>query len=215
MHAAVLEPDVFEDTYAEAPNLPRTTKAGKEAWAAAAEGGKDLLTTDELSQIAAIRAALLAHPAAAQALSVPGLNEATYITTDPGTGIEIKCRPDRITESGWMVDLKTTRDASSSAFAKSIANFGYHVQAAFYMHCLDILGERPKGFIIVAVEKDPPHAVQVFRISASAIQHGTREMFRCLDTLSFCELTYPPSQPWPAYNQEVVDLDLPLWAVKD
>ena len=215
VHAAVLEPLTFTELYTEAPSLSRTTKAGKEAWAAAAESGKELLTTDELAQISAICTALDRHPAASQALSVSGLNEATYITTDPGTGIGIKCRPDRITESGWLVDLKTTRDASAPAFAKSVANFGYHVQAAFYMHCLDILGERPKGFVIVAVEKEPPHAVQVFRISASAIQHGTREMFRLLGTLNDCLQTYSASEPWPAYSPEVVDLDLPPWAVKD
>jgi len=215
VHMAVLEPDLFADSYAEAPSLSRTTKAGKEAWAAAAEGGQDLLTADELAQINGMCTALQQHPAARQALNVPGINEASYITTDPGTGIGIKCRPDRLTESGWVVDLKTTRDASAAAFAKSTANFGYHVQAAFYMHCLDVLGERPKGFIIVAVEKDPPYAVQVFRIAPAAVQLGTREMFTALGTLQRCRLDYPLDQPWPAYNNEVVDLELPAWAMRD
>lgn len=214
-HMAILEPDLFACNYAEAPTISRTTKAGKEAWAAAAEGGQDLLTADEIAHVSGMRTAVQQHPAARQALNVPGLNEASYITVDPGTGIEIKCRPDRLTESGWLVDLKTTRDASAAAFAKSTATFGYHLQAAFYMHCLDVLGERPKGFIIVAVEKDPPYAVQVFRITPSAIQLGTSAMFRALAVLRQCRLDYPLANPWPAYSNEVVDLELPPWAMRD
>lgn len=213
-HMAVLEPELFADSYAEAPSLSRTTKAGKEAWAAAAEGGRELLTAIELAQINGMCTALQQHPAASKALAVPGINEASYISADPSTKLPIKCRPDRLTESGWVVDLKTTRDASAPAFTKSVVNFGYHIQAAFYMHVLDTLGERPKGFIIVAVEKEPPHAVQVFRISPEAVMYGTQEMFRHLATLQRCLTDYPLDQPWPAYSNEVVDLDLPPWAMR-
>ena len=214
IHTAVLEPDLFPTTYDEAPSLSRTTKAGKEAWAAAAEDGRELLTAEELQQISSICTALQEHPAASRALTTPGINEGTYIAADPATGIPIKCRPDRLTESGWVVDLKTTRDASTPAFSKSTANFGYHVQAAFYMHCLEVLGERPKGFLIVAVEKEAPYATQVFRLSPQAIMQGTQEMFASLGILHQCLSSFPLDQPWPAYSNEVTDLILPPWATR-
>ena len=214
VHAAVLEPALFKAEYVLAPDMPRTTKAGKEAWAAAAADGAELLTASEMGQILAMRDALLAHPAGQKILDAPGINEASFITTDPGTGIEIKCRPDRLTDSNWIVDLKTTKDASAPAFQKSVANFGYHIQAAIYMHVLDVLGQRPKGFLILAIEKDAPYAVQAFQLSADSIFQGTKEMHHHLATLKYCLTHYPITTPWPAYNNEIQELSLPSWAVK-
>ena len=215
VHMAVLEPELFLETYAEAPSLPRTTKVGKEAWAAAEADGKQLLTTAELSTIEEMHTRLWEHPAAAKALRAPGINEGSYITTCTDTGLEIKCRPDRLLESGWVVDLKTTQDASAKAFAKSTANFGYHVQAAFYMHTLRSLGANPKGFIIVAIEKSAPYAVQAFRLSEETIDYGHSEMTTQLRTLSRCKDLYSVlDAPWPAYPETVTELDLPTWATR-
>ena len=211
VHTAVLEPELFDQQYALAPTLSRTTKAGKEAWAAAAEGGRDLLNESEHAAILGIRTAVHAHPAAGRCLSIDGINESTFITTDPGTGIEIKCRPDRLTESGWVVDLKTTQDASASEFARSIAKFGYHVQAAFYLHTIEVAtGTRPKGFIFLAVEKTAPYAVQMMRLGPDSIAFGTDIVYQNLSTLAQCQET----GIWPGYAESVIDVELPPWALK-
>lgn len=215
VHSAVLEPDVFLSTYAEAPSLSKTTKAGKDAWAAALESGKELLKIEELQQIEAIHSALNAHPAASKALKAPGINEASFITDCPITGLQLKCRPDRLLDSGWVIDLKTTQDASATAFAKSVANFGYHVQAAFYLHVLEaVSGVRPKGFVFISIEKDSPNAVQVFRASAAMIEHGTQEMLTQLNLLATCLRNYSPDDKWPAYSDKVIELNLPAWATR-
>lgn len=211
VHAAVLEPDLFDRQFALAPALPRTTKAGKEAWAAAAEGGRDLLTEAEHTAILGIRAAVHAHPAAGRCLEIDGINESTFITKDPGTGLDIKCRPDRLTDSGWVVDLKTTQDASAPEFARSIAKFGYHVQAAFYLHTIEVAtGTRPKGFIFLAAEKTAPYAVQMLRLGQQSLELGTRTMHQNLATLRQCL----ESGIWPGYSDTVVDVELPAWALK-
>ena len=214
VHTAVLEPELFLETYAEAPSVSRTTKAGKEAWAAAMAEGKELLTLEELGTIEQMHTSLYSHASAIKALRAPGINEASYFADCPDTGLSLKCRPDRLLEEGWIVDLKTTQDASAKAFAKSTANFGYHIQAAFYMHVLKALGARPKGFLVVAIEKTAPYAVQVFRISPSALSHGEREMVTQLMKLRECIDNHPSDTPWPAYPETVQDLELPLWATR-
>lgn len=210
VHMAVLEPELFLQTYDIGPDAAKTTKTWKGAQAAA---DRELLTVAEAAQVEGIHKALYSHPAAAKALRAPGINEATFIAADPATGLNLKCRPDRLTESGWVVDLKTTQDASAAEFSKSVANFGYHVQAAFYLHVLEITGgKRPRGFIFVAVEKSAPYAVQVFRCSADLIDTGNRRMHDQLAQLRHCYDTLPLDAPWPTYNQEPVELSLPRWA---
>lgn len=215
VHMAVLEPELFLESYGEAPDISRATKAGKEAWAEAESTGKTLLTNVELTAIEQMHTKLWEHQAAAKALRAPGINEGSYIATCPDTDLEIKCRPDRLLESGWIIDLKTTQDASAKAFAKSTANFGYHVQAAFYLHTLRSLGVQPKGFIIVAIEKSAPYAVQVFRLSEESIDYGHSEMVTHLRTLKHCHSLYSVLEaPWPAYPETVTELDLPTWATR-
>ena len=211
VHAAVLEPDLFPLQYVLAPSVSRTTNAGKAAWIKAAEGGRELLTQNEWDAIWGIRQSIADHPAASQCLSIDGINEATFICKDPGTGLELKCRPDRLTNSGWCIDLKTTQDASTTEFARSITKFSYHVQAAFYLHVLEYAtGTRPKGFVFMAVEKGAPYAVHMLRLSDAAIEQGTREMHKHLEILADCI----KSDTWPGYSDQVEDVTLPNWAVK-
>jgi len=170
-HLAVLEPDRFDSECVVMPTMDRRTKAGKEAWAAAEADGKKLLKPDELDQIDRMHQSLLSHPGARKALKSAGKAEQSIFAVDPATGLEMKCRPDYLTDSGWVIDLKTTTDASVESFTKSTANFRYHVQAAWYLHVIQTAtGERPKGFVFLAVEKTAPYAVQVFKASAELIE---------------------------------------------
>lgn len=213
VHMAVLEPELFLETYAEAPAISKTTKAGKEAWAAAETSGKLLLKPDELALINGIHTSVMEHPIAKKALRSNGQAEQSFITKDPATGIDIKCRPDYLTDSGWVIDLKTTLDASAASFAKSAANFRYHVQAAFYLHTLGLcLGDAPRGFLFIAVEKSAPFAVQVFRASADMLQTGLEVALADLNSLAECKQLYPEVQPWPGYPTSATELDLPTWA---
>ena len=209
VHTAVLEPELFVELYDVGPSSSKLTKAWKEAFAAAQAEGKSLLTQEEFDLIEGIRHSLRLHPSAKKALDAKGETEASYIAKCPVSGLELKARADRLTESGWVVDLKTTQDASAAGFAKSVANFSYHLQAAFYLHVIEAAtGKRPKGFLFLAVEKSRPFAVQVFRASSLMLEQGTKEMFLHLETLAHCI----EKDQWPSYSDGLVDLDLPPWA---
>ena len=75
---------------------------------------------------------LLSHPVAG-GLIAGGETENTAIWNDPLYGFRCKCRPDKgFKDIGVLVDLKSAKDASPFEFSKDAANFGYHVQAAWY-----------------------------------------------------------------------------------
>jgi hypothetical protein len=213
VHMAVLEPDLYLKTYKRAPELSRTTKAGKEAWAEAGADGHTLIKSDEWAQIEAMRQQIFAHPAAGKALNLPGQAEQTFLVNDPFTGLPTKCRPDYFTDSGWLIDLKTTQDASLKGFQRSIANFRYHVQAAYYTSVIKAAqGVAPRGFLFIAVEKTYPYAVQVFKCSQSLLDAGEIEATRNLRQLTDAFDEYTLETPWPGYSLNPVEIDLPTWA---
>ena len=105
-----------------------------------------------------------------------------------------------------MVDLKTTKDADWKAFQKSIANFRYHVQAAYYMDNAKQLGA--DDFIFIAQEKDPPYAVAVYQLEETDIKKGREEYEVNLHQLKQCR----KNNSWPGYGNMVMSISLPGWA---
>jgi len=212
LHTHVLELDKWDRDYAVAPDgIDRRTKAGKETWAAfeADAVGKTMLSRDEADHVMHMGRAILSHPAAAMLLGLPGKAETTHMWTDGATGLECKCRPDWLTSDGTIViDLKTTEDASPAGFRKSIAQWRYHVQAAWYTHSLEqATGIRPMQFIFIAVEKKPPYAVAVYAADEQMIEHGMKTAMRDLQRIAECRA----AERWPGYSDQIEMISLPAW----
>jgi exodeoxyribonuclease VIII len=209
-HTVVLEPDRFEqDTIVRPEGIDRRTNAGKAAWAAfefEAEGC-EIISDEEWTKLAAIRDAVRSHPAAAKALAgSPVIEQSIFWDADD---IACRCRPDAVTERGVIVDLKTTRDASPDGFAKSVAQYRYHVQAAFYSDGYRAaFGEAPRGFVFIAVETEPPYLVAVYVASETMTSRGRIEYQADLDTFRECLAT----DTWQGYSSSPLTLDLPKWA---
>lgn len=208
VHTKILEPEVFEREYALAPAADRRTKDGKAAWAEAAAGGATLLSAADWDLLLGMDGAVRAHVGANRLLTRRGTAESSVLWVDEATGIECKCRPDYLTHDGWIVDLKTTEDASPSGFAKSAYNFRYHVQAAWYLEGIRRSGVEPRGFVFVCVEKKPPYAVACYMPDDAMLAAGWAEATRCLNRIAECRA----ADSWPGYGDTVHVLSLPAWA---
>lgn len=211
VHTAVLEPDTLAERVVVAPKFDRRTTQGK-ADAAAFEienRGKDLITAEEMAELLATRDAVWAHPATSKALSMLREVETSIFWTDETSGIDCRCRPDGIMTNGVILDLKTTKDARPDEFAKSIANYRYHVQAAFYGDGYKAAyGEEPKGFAFLAVEKDAPFLCALYVLDAKAVLRGRSEYQADLEVIRQCR----ESGEWPGLPQAPTVIDLPRWA---
>jgi hypothetical protein len=99
--------------------------------------------------------------------------------------------------------VKTTEDASPAGFARSVATFRYHVQAAHYL-----AGTQGKRFVFIAIEKKAPFAVAVYELDPVSLEVG--EIARMADLLTYqmCD----SSGQWPGYGNEIAPLTLPSWA---
>lgn len=199
LHCAVLEPNRFANEYAVWEG-DRRTKEGKAAYETLQATGATLISRDDHDAISAMAMSIQQHPVAA-AMLTNGQPEASVFWKH--NGIECKCRPDWLRRDGIVVDLKTTEDASPAAFARSVAAYRYHVQAAHYL-----AGTQAESFVFIAIEKKAPYAVAVYELDADSIQIGQRLRERDLDQYASClELNQ-----WPGYPAQIQKLALPKWA---
>ena len=199
-HCAILEPDELLQRYGVCG--ARNTKAGKEQAAAMEAEGIEPVTSADMALALSMAAAVRSHPAAA-ALLKQGKAEQSFWWDDLPTGLRCKCRPDWY-HGSTVVDIKTTTDASPQAFARAVASFAYHVQAAHYLAGL----HGAERFVFVAVEKTYPHAVAVYELDAASMALGRTTRDNAMDVLAGCRV----ADAWPGYGDTLQTISLPSWA---
>ena len=215
IHKAILEPKRFYEDYIQAPLIDRRTKEGKAAWAKfeAENPGKIYLAESDWYQFKGMMASCKNNYNASQLLYGRGRNEVTVVWEDEETGLLCKARLDRMTKAfGWsvLVDIKTCMNAQKWAFESAVAKFNYHLQAAFYLDSLNTLSKsiNQRRYILLAIEKDPPFAIQCFELNESSLIEG-RDKYRfylkqykeCLET-----------DVWPGYPDTIEEIGIPQWA---
>lgn len=209
LHTAVLEPERFRDLYVAEPKIDKRTKAGKEAYAAfiTEHVAKRHLKEYEMAEVEAMREAVLAHPDARALLESPAEPEQSVVWRDEATGVECKARIDQpAPQRGTLVDLKTTRDASPEGFGRSLWNYGYFRQAAFYRAAMAAHGKDFERFTFVCVEKGAPYAVGVYTVEEEVLHAGAMQITDLLERWAECHAT----DTWPGYASGTVSL--PRWA---
>lgn len=206
-HTLLFEPDLFAQEYVVSDATDRRTKGYKDL--VAANPDKEVLTADEMSAIKGMVTSCKSHPSIIPLLT-GGKVEQSIFWQDKETGVSCKARLDLFNPThGVVVDLKTTQDASKSTFARDVANRRYHAQAAMYLNAVHAdTGEAPAHFVFIAVEKEYPYAVGVYRASPDMLAAGQKLIQQDLKTFAGCL----EANSWPGYP-EMSDLSLPAWAL--
>ena len=213
IHCALLEPEKFVTTYAAMPKFDgRTTvgKAAKTEWETMHVGKKGL-NDEDWQVVTRVRERVITDAFYKRFFNV-GHKEKSFFVTDKETGLRLRCRPDNyIVENGLVVDLKTTEDAQPHSFNIDITKYKYLTQAAFYVDLLEqSTGERPKAFVIVAVEKERDCDLNAYYFDDDALKLG-RTMYRgWLRQLADCL----SKDRWPGYPREFIRYRAPQWLVE-
>jgi hypothetical protein len=159
LHCLVLTPDQFKSEFnILKPEMNRRTREGK-----------PVLSNAVYLRIEAMAGAILNHPSAS-ALLKNGSPESSYIWEDPDYKLVCKCRPDYLGSGLVIPDLKSCQDASYEAFQRAIIDHRYHVQGAYFIDGVKAVDGKTRDFILVAVEKEPPFAVAVYKLDAETLE---------------------------------------------
>jgi exodeoxyribonuclease VIII len=110
---------------------------------------------------------------------------------------------------GLIVDIKTTQDARAIEFAKSIFNFGYHNQVAFYQN--GIMSKYglfvPPPFLFVVIEKKEPIDVTFLLADDRIANFGIKENDILMSIYKECK----DKNEWQGYDHSVRTVSLPAW----
>jgi exodeoxyribonuclease VIII len=211
-HTATLEPEKFDLEFAVLPEgLDRRTKAGKEEYAAfeSASIGKSLLKADDATRVMEMARSVRDHPTLGEWITGGKAEQSVFWWHRNFNDTLCKCRPDYIKRKKngyYIVDLKSTEDARPWPFERSFYNYRYHVQSAYYWDgCTEAFGEQPRGFIFIAVEKEPPYAAVGYEVDMDVLNGGRSEYLEDLAVYRRCVL----SGEWPSYPAEIRRLTPP------
>lgn len=213
IHCAILEPERFDKYYLIAEADVRT--AAEYRGLAKDVGGARVLTRPEHRRIKGMMESAYRNSEFRKYMEAGGRNEVSVFTKDPLTGVEVKCRFDRLGDSLWALDAKKCQDASPDDFRKSITNYGYYMQIPFYAAVWEWeTGEKidcSRDFPIVAFEEKAPHACVLHDLDEVALMLGRKHFREALDQYARCL----DSGIWPGYSQERVMTSVTDWAANE
>jgi hypothetical protein len=97
-------------------------------------------------------------------------------------------RPDAIpNDAGDFADLKTTTSVQTADLARTIAEYGYHQQAALIAagwHA--ITGKDIASFSFVFIESKPPFCTRIVTLKDDDLARGERQNFVAIKTFAKC-----------------------------
>jgi hypothetical protein len=171
---------------------------------------KEYICQADADLLYAQRDAILKDPDASEMISRASNFEVAAFKLH-STGLMLKGLADCICEDDnqytVVPDIKTCMvgGASYRQFQKTIADYGYHRQAAFYT---DLFGA--SFFLFICVEKEPPYATACYQADPEMIRIGRRENEEDLLAVAQCEKT----GVWPGYPSGIIQISLPEWKKK-
>lgn len=188
LHSLVL--DGRADFHAKPDGMNFATKEGK-AWREE-HSGLPILSLNDSNDLYKMADAIKNHPHAAPLFST-GKPEVSLFAKHKN-GLDIKGRLDWLSDY-YIVDIKTTTDASDKGIYGSMKSFRYWLQAAFYLNLAKLNGlQNCKDFYFVFIERGG--LVNIWQMSQPDIEMGNIVMDSELDSLLECY----ENDEWPDYS---------------
>lgn len=196
-----------------ASNGAASTKEAK-VWAEEQRAaGRTPLKAEDVDRIGAVAAAATRQLAAMGIVLDPERSELTALGEVDGVWCRAMIDNAPLDPRLPLYDLKTTTDASPETLAKTIATYGYDVQAAHYLATWKAATGEDRRFRFIFIEKEPPYGMSVAELyrkpgdpadwfdHADALAADARRIWgECLRT-----------GVWPCYPLRVAVVGAPGW----
>jgi len=197
VHSALLEDS---NDIAVLPEFNARTKEGKKIKQDFFDNnkGKIIIKQEEQEAIEKIKKNFNGHSLAKSLVQRLTETEVSYYGTIDK--VPVRVRPDGIKDNDYIIDIKTTMDASPRYFKSQVYNFAYHLQACFYS---EALGYDPAKFRFITIENKYPYTVEVFAMSEDMIEYG-RDAWRIAfnSWKEYLETNNVGSFYWEQFNKD-------------
>jgi exodeoxyribonuclease VIII len=220
LHFAVLEPEQFAKKCVVEPEFIGLTKDGKpsnrsgealekkKTWRASLAPDVLIVTPEILEKLIRMSNKILSHPIAGKLLK-GSVTEATIFWQDEETDIVCKARLDVVSASGYIIDLKTTRDARDFKFVWQIKDYDIDLQLSHYLKAAQSTKQiRSDAAILIAAESESPHEVAVYPVGTRILFRGEHRRSKAMRVYAECLKT----GKYPGYNPEARTIDFGEWA---
>jgi exodeoxyribonuclease VIII len=165
--------------------------------------GKVVIDKEEHDKIIAMADSMMAHPFAGDAIQA--LTHKEFAVFGTHKGVRLKGLIDGYNEKeGIVIDLKTAEDSSPSGFRKAIRDRRYDIQVAHYTWLLTNAGKPVNAFYFLAIEKEPPFAVGVYKIDPNSLLYSFNAWDEAIERFKVCQDT----GEYPAYSNSPVEITL-------
>lgn len=221
-HKLVLEPNTFEKEFIVSPTFDRRTKEGKLAYnhfCELVQSGITVINDEQMDMISGMRDSVMRNPYARKLIN--GNIEQSMYFVDEMTKARCKVRPDVWRKVGddriVVIDLKSTKSAIPTDFARDVVAYHYDLQAFMYCYGVSKVMNVPIDnidFVFIAVEKKPPYLINVMQVDKYVMQKGEADFREYIGTHAQCL----ESGVWYGLNgeREVINtLSLPSYLIKE
>lgn len=196
IHAKMLEPKSFDETYVVMVPFNGTTREGKAIKADYVRNeadGKILLKANHGDIITGLYNSAQKNDLAMSYMK--GDIELSHYSEF--MGVPVKVRPD-VKGKDFISDIKTCQDASPKAFRYDVYKYKWHIQAAFY--CA-VLGYTMDQFKFIAMQKNYPYDVVVYTLSEQMQEEGYNLMVEAVRKWCiYLETGEAEYYDWPKHN---------------
>lgn len=161
--------------------------------------GRAIITVKEAEQMRGMATRLANHRLVQRGI-LNGHVERSMFWKDKETGIWLKSRPDNIpTDSGDFVDIKSTESTQWLDLTRTIAKYGYNMQAALVREGSQHLMKLDQiTFTLIFIEKKAPHAHRIVTVKDNDLDLGHRQNHAALVTFAQCLR----DNHWPAPGED-------------
>lgn len=166
VHCAILEPEELHKRYT-LKDWDGRTKEGRERAKEVEATGLLALSEAEWEKVQGIYKNAMQNEVIKEIVSGDGCHREVKLETDRFKGII-----DLYTDSGYLIDLKTTSDANPYGFSRSYLRMYYHVQMAIYRRLLAATGVEVKRCYVIVAETASPYNVDMYRVPDEWVAKG-------------------------------------------
>lgn len=194
------------------------SKDVKDEVAEARNSGAVPLRPSDWDTVHGMADALRRHPIASRLFSPEtGKPEQALIWQDEQTGVMCRALVDWLRRPlpgrFLLPDYKTSKTAAPQKLGRMMADFGYHVQLAWYLmgvRALGLAGDDAEALLVVQ-EVRKPYLVTVAQPDPTAMRLGAIRCREALDVYAECFA----EDRWPGYADDVVLTELPPWETRE